>query len=209
MKEYKEGWQCFVEIEGNKVIKRLKTKEEVSKKVKEYLKIKNSLELLEERTEKVYSDIKNSLEIIKESRIPKVYLANAEISNNIIKQDKVISIGDKIRELLNENKTGDAEKLIIALVDFIIELWKYKIHEYNYKFYSNYGINNKGNIVLIDFLEITNDKDKVRRDIIKEKWDNPERYLYKIDIKIANLFVKISNKKLTLDNLEKNWGKYT
>ncbi|MFA4887120.1 MAG: hypothetical protein WC595_02825 [Candidatus Nanoarchaeia archaeon] len=206
MKEYKEGWQCFVEIEGNKVIKRLKTKEEVSKKVKEYLMFKNSLELLEERTEKVYSAIKNSLEVVKESGIPKVYLANAEINNNIIKQDKVVPIGDKISGLLNENRREEAEKLIITLASFILELWRYKIHEYNYKFYSNYGLDNNGNIVLIDFLEITNDKEKVRRHIISKKWDNPERYLHKIDIEIANLFVRILNKNLTLDNLEKNWG---
>ena len=207
MKEYKEGWQCFVEIEGNNVIKRIKTKEEVSKKVKEYLMFKNSLELLEERAEKVYSDIKNSLKVVEESRIPKAYLANAEINNNTIKQDKVVLIGDKISELLNENRTEEAEKLVTTLADFIIELWRYKIHEYNYKFYSNYGLDKNGNIVLIDFLEITNDKEKVRKHITNKKWDNPERYLHKINIKIANFFVKILNKRLTLDNLEKNWGR--
>ncbi len=206
MKEYKEGWQCFVEIEGNKVIKRLKTKEEMSKKIKEYLKFKNSLELLGERTEKVHSDIKNSLKIIKESSIPKTLLANAEINNNMIKQDKVVLIGDKISELLNENKTEEAEKLIMVLADFILELWRYKIHENTYKFYSNYGLDSNGNVVLIDFLEITDNQEKVKKQIINKKWDNPEGDLHKMNIKISNFFIKLLNKKLTLDNLEKNWG---
>lgn len=203
-----EGWQCFVEIEGNSVIKILKTKEEVSKKIKEYLEFTNSLEMLEERTEKVYSDIKNSLEIVKSSRVPKDLLANAEINNNKIKQDKVVVIGDKIKELLNENNRKGVERLIIDLVEFILELWRYNIHENTYKFYSNYGLDSSENIVLIDFLEITNDKEKVKKQIINKKWDKPKKYANEVDKESAGFFIQLANKQLILDNLEKNWGKH-
>lgn len=209
MKEHKEGWQCFVEINDSCVIKKFKTKEQIAKKIEEYLNTeKKSPESLEERTDRVYADIKNSLRILENSNIPRNLLANAKISKDTIKQDKVFLLGDKINELLDKNKLDEAKKLIRSLIDFILELWKYKIHEKTYKFNLNYGVDNGGNIVLIDFLEITDDKEKVKKQIVNKKWDKPERYLDKIDMKIARFLLDLANKELNLDNLEKNWGKY-
>lgn len=205
MKYDREGWQCFVKFEGDKVVKKIKTKKEISKSVKRYLESKDSLDLLGERVEKIHSDIGNSLKIVEISNTPKSFLANAKIKENIIEQDKVISVGEKVNELIKGGNEKEAKKVIEDLIDFIIELWEYKIHENTYKFYSNYGVDKNGSIVLIDFLEITDDKEKVKKQIKNKKWEKPEKYLHKIDKKIADYFIEQANKKLTLNNLEKNW----
>lgn len=100
----------------------------------------------------------------------------------------------------------EAKRLIRCLIDFIISLWNYKIHENTYKFYSCYGIDKNGNVVLIDFLEITDDKEKVIKQIGNRKWNKSRRYFGKVNDKISNYFIELANKKLTLKILKENWG---
>lgn len=61
----KEGWQCFVQIRGDKVIKKIKTKKEMSTNIKRYLQFTGQLDKLEEKVDKTNLNTINSLEIIK------------------------------------------------------------------------------------------------------------------------------------------------
>jgi len=206
MKYDKEGWQCFVQISEDKVIKKIKTKEEMFDSIRRYLEANNQLDELEEKVDKINLSTINSLRIIQKSKIPKKYLANASIKENLIEQDRIMPLGDKIIELIKYRDEKEAKKLIEHLIDFIITLWKYKIHENTYKFYSCYGIDKNNDIVLIDFLEITDDKEKVTKQIMDKKWDKPKRYFGKIDEKISDYFIELTNRRLTLNTLERNWG---
>jgi len=205
MKYNKEGWQCFVQIDEDKVIKRIKTKEEMFYSIRRHLEANNKLDKLEERVDKINLSMINSLRIIQESKIPRKYIANANIQDNIIEQDKVILLGEKINGLIRSGNEKEAKRLIEYLIDFIITLWNYKIHENTYKFYSCYGIDKNNNIVLIDFLEITDDREKVTKQIMNKKWNKPERYFGKIDKKISDYFIELANKKLTLKTFQENW----
>lgn len=201
-----EGWQMIVDIYEDYVIKRPKNKEQMRKKIQEHLASKKKLHLLDERIDKLQSDIYNSIKIIQSSNIPKSFLANAIIKKKFIKQEKVILLKEKIDELSINGNIVKTKEIIDKLINFIIELWKYKIHENTYKFYSGYGVNKKEEIVLIDFLEITNNKEKVKKQIINKKWNKPRRYFNKVEKDTADYFIYLANKKLTLANFERNWG---
>lgn len=202
----KEGWQMNVEIYENYVKKYPKNKKQIREKIKDYLIYKNQLHLLEEKVEYIHSSIFKSLKIISNSKVPMNILANPTIKNGIIKQDRVIIVKEKLDELIMKGDTKSAKEIIDKIVSFIIELWEYKIHENTCKFYSSYGINKKGKIVLVDFLEITNNVESVENQIGKRKWDKPKRYFGKVNKELREYFIEIANKNLTLDTFRKNWG---
>src|SRR3989338_10066244 len=103
------GWQFWVEVYDDYVIKTPKTKKEVEERVKSFLSKIGRIEELDERVEKVMSDIDASKKIILKSKVPRSLLANLEfLKNNKIKQSRVIILG----EALAEANKKDAEKLI-------------------------------------------------------------------------------------------------
>ena len=59
------GWQCWVDVHRDYVIKTPKNREEIKEEVKKFLAWKNKLEGLDKRTNKMISDIKDSTKIIK------------------------------------------------------------------------------------------------------------------------------------------------
>jgi len=205
--EKKEGWQMNVEIYEDYVIKSPKNKEQMRKKIEKHLIKKNQLYLLDEKINFIHSSISNSLKIIDDSNVPMKLLANATIKNGVIKQDKVVLVKERLYELMAKGEIIKAKKIIDKVIDFIIELWKYKIHENTYKFYSSYGIDSNEEVVLVDFLEITNDAESVKKQIGKKKWDKPKRYFGKVERELREYFINLSNKKLTIDTFRKYWGK--
>lgn len=202
-----DGWQMWVEVYEDYVVKTLKSKKEVKEKIKSYLKFMGEIESINERTKKLMGSTKQSIKIIKESNIPKELLANLEfLKDRRIKQTKVKVLGELINDLYNENKIKEAKKIIDKYVNFIFELWQYCIHENTFKLESNFGISENKEIVIIDPFEITSNKEKVIIQINKKKWDKPRRYYQKLPDEIIKYFIEEANKKWTINNLNKFWG---
>ncbi len=195
----KDGWQFWVEIDGEKVIKTPKSEKEIKKKVKKYLDYIGKPEELEERTRRMLEDVKNSVRIIQESNIPKELLANLEfIGKGKVKQNTAIVLEKAIDE--NENP----KRLIDKSVNFFIKLWTYGIHEKTFKFLSNLGtINNK--IVLIDAFELTDKKEKVEKQLTKKSWNKRKLFKGKMGDELVDYFLKKCEELLTIENLNKNW----
>ncbi len=160
----KNGWQFWVEIEGNEVIKTPKSESEIKEKVKKYLDYIGKPKELGKRTKKMLEDIKNSSRIINKSNIPRELLANLEfIEDRKIKQ----SVAKVLEEAINENE--HPQELIDKSVNLLIKLWTYGIHEKTFKFLSNMGVINK-EIVLIDPSGLTETKENAPRPNSAKIW---------------------------------------
>jgi hypothetical protein len=195
------GWQFWVDLHEDYVIKTPRNRDEIKEKVEKFLRWKNKLEELDERTDKMILDVKNATKIIKKSKIPKKYLANLEfLENGKIKQKRVKPLDEVLKDL---DKSGRL-KLIDKIMKFLLEMWKYGIHENTYKFFSNLGLD-KEKIVFIDPFEITSNKDKVLKQIKKQKWAKPEKYQKHLSENEINYLMKKLNKTFTLENLNNFW----
>jgi len=63
----------------------------------------------------------------------------------------------------------------------------------------------KEKIVFIDPFEITSNKDKVLKQIKKQKWAKPEKYQKHLSENEINYLMKKLNKTFTLENLNNFW----
>ncbi|MBT3404567.1 hypothetical protein HN832_03490 [archaeon] len=201
----KEGWQSKVKFYNNYVIKKLKSPREIEEGIKQYLKKKNKSHELKELVKKTIKLTNTSLKIIKKTKAPKDYFGNPEfIGPREIKQDRAILMSDALENLISKNKISEAQKLIDQYIKLILNLWQYKIHELNYKFYSNYGVINN-QVILLDFLEITEDKKEVIDYIKNKKWDSKKDLKKRIPPKLIEYYIKKMNENINLKNLEKFW----
>ncbi len=202
------GWQCWVDVYKDYVIKTPKTRKEISETIKRYLDSIKKPEELEKRTEQMIKDIKNSIKIIKNSKIPKKLFAYSKfLPNGKIKQKKVIILEEKFRELVMKKRDKEIKRLINKSIDFIIELWKYQIHEKTFKIYSNFGlIDNE--IVLVDLFELTNKKEKVEKQVINKKWTNIQK-TSNLSKEHTEYFLTQVGKRLTIKKLNEVWGEKT
>ena len=90
-------------------------------------------------------------------------------------------------------------------INFIFEMWKYKIHEKTFKFYSNFGLLG-GKIVLIDLFELTDKKEKVERQIKNNGWKHLEDIAKHFSAESISYFLEQAEKRITLEKLNKYWG---
>ncbi len=81
-------------------------------------------------------------------------------------QDKALVLYDALRKAPLEEQYLLVEKYITL----IKELWKYGCHETVYNFTINNAVNKDGEVILIDFNEMTFDKTVVEQDIEKKEW---------------------------------------
>jgi len=195
------GWQCWVDLYDSYVIKTPKSREEIKEEVEKFLRWKNKLEALEERTDKMILDIKNSTKIIKKSKIPKKDLADLEfIEGGRIKQKRIVPL-DEFLKKLNERERLE---LIDKIMRFLLKLWSYGIHEKTFKLFSNLGIN-ENKIMLIDVFEITSNKTKVLKQLKKRSWQKTNNYKKHLSEREVDYLIGKLNKTLTKDNLNKYW----
>jgi len=127
-------------------------------------------------------------------------LANLEIFEKGIFQDKVIPL----KRILGNNYEKDKE-LIDKYSQFIFECWKEGFADKIYNFSVNNGINSNGKIVLIDFAEIIIEKEKIKQQILSERWKKARDYIYIIKGNSKIYYEKKMKETLTLENLEKYW----
>ncbi len=200
------GWQCWVEMKKDHVIKTFKTKKEIKETVKRYLDSIGKPEELEDRANKMLRDIADSTKIIQSSKIPKKLLAfPIFLKSGKVKQKRVIVLDEKFNELLFKGKKEQINKIVDKSIDFMILLWKYEIHEKTFKFYSNFGL--LGNeIVLIDLFELTNKKEKVEKQIKNKGWKHLERLKQHFAPEIIEYFLEQVEKRLTVKKLNEVWG---
>jgi hypothetical protein len=204
-KEIKEGWQMWVELNDDYVIKTPKIRKEVEKSVSKYLKWIGKPEELKLRVDRAIKDIHRSLHIINQSKIPERYLAYPEfLENGVIKQKKVKVVKEEIIRLINLKREKELHKLIDESVKFFMFLWKYGFHEKTFKITSNFGID-RDQIVLIDFLELEGNKKKVEKQLRKKSWHKYKQMTKDYPREVVDYYIKKADENFTISNLNKLW----
>lgn len=199
------GWQISIEYFDNYVIKTPKTKKEITKKISNYLASKGKMDELNKRVKKMQEDWKNSLKILSEKNVPKILLGNIEVlPNNKIKQNRAKVIQNVIWELYEKKNEREIKNIIEKILNLIVELWKYGVHEKTGKVHYEMGLIGK-RVVLLDIGEITDNKETAKKQIKKRYWEKSVKEYFPKEI--ASYFNKRAKRILTLKTLEENWEK--
>ena len=207
MRKIGEGYHYSVyDLGNNRVLKRQKKKWRVllyilfvncflPRTVREY---KNALRNIEE-TKYVYKGIQERFADLKLFGHP-VFLQGIDYE-----QDKVTIFK---KALLIE--TDESIKLYIhKYIQSIHKLWRRGCHEKVFNFTINTGIEKDGTIVLIDFNEISFDKEDARKDILNQTWKHRWSYthlrLLLSSREIQDFYQRRMEEELTTEKLESLW----
>lgn len=201
----KGGWQANIEYFDDYVVKTPKTEDEIRNKITPHYQMTEKLDRVEEKIKKLKNDWKSSIKIIKSGKVPLRLLAFPEfLDDDRIKQRRVKMLSEEFGDLMSKGNLKGAKRLVDRVIDFIISLWQYGIHEITFKFYSEMGLMN-GKIVLVDIGEITDDKELVRRQLEKKGKKLEDLRNHHHD-KVLDYYQEQIKKRLTIEELDKSWA---
>jgi len=198
------GWQAKIEYFKDYVIKTPKTELEIRESITKYLNSKGKIEELDKRVKDMQTGWIEGLRIISKAKIPLKMLGYLEfLEKGKIKQRRVRVLEEVWNELVKNEKIEEMKILVDKTLEFIIELWKYGIHEKTGKIGYEFGLMGK-DIILIDFGEICENQNTAEKQITKKYWEKSiNEYCTK---EVANYLNMKATKMLTIANLNKNWG---
>ncbi len=145
-------------------------------------------------------DRDNAIKYFSTHKYKKSLLANLEINDRRIIQDKVIRIKDLIMKNFSEDK-----RIIDNYCIFIIKCWKEGFADTIYNFTVNNGVDKNNNVVLMDFGEITTSRGDVEKAILYQRWKRAGCYRRRIRGKTKGYYKKKLEEILTIENLNKYW----
>lgn len=109
-----------------------------------------------------------SFEILKKYNVPPELLANPILKNNYnYEQDKVVPL----HEVFININTNEIKKIVDQFIELNKKLMSIGFIDKSFNFTKNYGLNNKGEVVLIDIGELLDDKDLINKQIKNRVWD--------------------------------------
>ena len=148
---------------------------------------------------------RRNTEIIKSrlDSLPQEVFGNPEfIGKYNYTQDKVISLYRYMeKHSLEENK-----KMIDRYFEIIMMLIEYGIHDHVYKFKDGYGVNNKGELIYVDFNEIHTDKEKVLDLVRNQEWEKEMQLTKLPEGELKEYIRKSYRKSLTKEQVNNKWG---
>lgn len=119
-------------------------------------------------------------------------------------QDKVIIIN----EIIHTKSFQETCRIIDDYILLIQELWKYGMHEKIHNFTINNGINEQGQVILIDFNEVIFDPVEIKKRIADKIYQT--RFSYKqLPHHIKKYYQEQMDTHITIKNFEKNWNMYS
>jgi hypothetical protein len=194
--DYGGQYKVF-EYGENRVIKIPMTKEEIFCRISNW---GHETTDAEAEYDRLISSRERSLKMVLDSYIPSAKLGNFYVHNKIILQDKVY-VWNKI---FSQFDTRAKYNFLVKLIDLYLVFWSFGLHETAHNFSLNCGISEDGNLVLIDFGEVTNDKnivlDDLERGRIWKAWSAVQ-----LPEKMHEFYTRKVNETLTVVNLERYW----
>jgi hypothetical protein len=199
------GWQANIEYFEDYVIKTPKTEPEIRETITRYLSSIGKIAELDKRVKDMQEGWRRGLEIISKVKIPSKMLGYIELlDGGKIKQKRVRVLEEVWNELVKKRKIEEMKILVDKTLEFIIELWKYGIHETTGKIGYEFGLMGK-DIILIDFGELSQKENTAEKQIINKYWEKSiTKYCAK---EVVDYFNQKALKVLTIANLKKNWNK--
>ena len=118
-------------------------------------------------------------------------------------QDKVVVVAD----ILEKNSFDTKKNIIDYYIEFQKLLWSYQMHDKTYKLQQNYGLNQNGELVCIDFGEFAYTQEEALESINGQKWLARNTYKKWTDIELKNYYTECMKKLMTKENLNNYWGR--
>lgn len=110
----------------------------------------------------------HSFEILKAKRIPDAWLGNPKFLQGLnYEQDKAQPLHDVFRKA----NTVRIKSLIDAFIAFSKQLFEKGIIDKSFNITKNYGLNEKGEMILIDIGELFDDPQRIRKQLLDRIWD--------------------------------------
>jgi len=138
----------------------------------------------------------------KKNKFTKKLLGNPKFTKEGVIQNKVDPLGNVFGRSVEEDK-----KLVDKYVDFVISCWKEGFADRIYNIDNNFGVDKKGNIVLMDFFEISTRKSDVQNQIKIKRWEKSAWYRFRISRRLKKYYKEKMESSLTQKNLNKYWDK--
>ncbi len=136
---------------------------------------------------------------IKRRKIDLSLMANLVVEGREISQDKVEVFGKYIRGC------SDKTTMVDKYIDHIYCCWGSGFSDRIYNFTINNGVNSKGDVVLIDFGEITFDRSHVAQKIKERRWGKSWSFKWDLEKGVKDYYDTQMAERLTLGNLERYW----
>ncbi len=172
MKKIGQGWQYTTyDLENGRVLKKFHSW------TKAYFVIlrqifpfnKDSFFEIPGFIKEVKAKANESFRILKRINIPQEWIANPKFINKYdFEQDKVVPLHDVFESL----DTIEIKKIIDQFIEFNLNLLKLGVIDKGFNITKNYGINNKGDIVLVDIGELFDDKELIKKQLKDRGWTN-------------------------------------
>lgn len=143
-----------------------------------------------------------SLDLVRHARIPPVLLGNPKLLQNDDYEQ------DKLTPLLHVFENADATEqkaYIDHSLAFMQTLWAYGVAELTHNFTSAHGLNAQGELVLLDFGEITTDQAQALRDIEHQTWRQRHSYLHHLSPGMQQYLDTRASQSLTVKQLKISW----
>lgn len=202
MKKIGSGWTYDVyEYKEGKVLKRKKSF--LSRAWRIIISDPRELFKINKTIKKLNFEDRNSFSIVeklKETDFDFATIANPVVlSSNEYKQDLCIPVYVFLKD------TKKVELIIDAYVEQIKYFWEYGFAESVYNFTINNGLDREGKIVLIDFNEITDDKDRISNSIDAEVWKKRFSTNHHLSSSQKDYFLQKMAQEITSSNLNLYW----
>lgn len=163
----------------------------ISNTTKEYKVVLSSIPKLKNIYSRVFSLISD-----------KSIIGNPEFVNNTdYKQNRV-----KELKSINDLNKEEFIKVISDYTNLLKRLWSFGISDSVFNFSINCGYNKHNELVLIDFNEMTFEKDRVNEQIVNKVWLRRASYL-RLTKEKQEIFNEVLNKEITKESLEKIWAR--
>ena len=171
MKKIGEGWQYSVySINNERVLKKFHSP------IKSYWVIlktifpfrDDSMMLIPGFSKGARKKALASFEILKNRNIPAAWLGNPKFLNNLdYEQDKT----QPLHDVFEKYNTTKIKSIIDNFIAFNKRLLERGIIDKSFNITKNYGLNNDGEIILIDIGELLDSPERIKKRIVDRAWD--------------------------------------
>ena len=201
----KGGWQVWVDVHDDHVIKTPKSRREIAREIRRFLVWKGQpLSGLKKLTDKMVDDAIKSIMLVKKSACPRRFFGDAEfLDGGKIRQRKALVLEERLRQVSGDVRSQ--KRIIRHFFKLVTTLWEYGIHEKTFKFHANYGVINDDEVILIDFLEITGRKTTAKKQIRRAQWAENVEMTKVLDEITAAYFRRRVSEIYSLETLDKYW----
>ncbi len=191
------------DIGNNRILKKKKSFGEIA----ESIKGNTNMGILT-KWFKTYRYVKNAENVTKRIKNTFPSSALAFLGHPVFK-DGVDYEQDKVTLLMDYFDTHSLEENKIVIDKYtklIKEFLKYGIHDYVYKFKNSYGVNREGEVVFIDFNEVTFSKTKTLNLAKVKHWREEAQFRKFAEGELKAYIETKLNETLTPDSVSQLWG---